>query len=297
MTNLTNFEFNGNGIRVFILDGEPWFVAKDVAQAFAYADVSMMLKHVDEEDKQVVNPHQLDSVKITESFDSNTFRLSLLNESGIYAVIFSSTKPEAKTFKRWVTYEVLPSIRKTGQYSVKQPKKLETVKIYTPQEKLEVVNLAINLLERLNGGTPDLSPRDKIMYQNIINNATRDIDNQNSVTQPVQQEERKLTLTEIAQAVFGVNVRRGSKKGCDAHLGGRMLKLWRQKYDLPKTAFPEKTDKYFNRTTTASASTGQDIKGMNTYPREDWHLVGELLIEYGYAIHKGNEELVKIAGR
>jgi prophage antirepressor-like protein len=296
MNSLTSFEFNDNEVRVIMLDGEPWFVAKDIARFFEYVKVDKMLQLVDEEDKQVINPQKMDTPKMEETFNNNTFRLSIINESGLYAVIFNSTKLEAKAFKRWVTSEVLPSIRKTGQYSVNN-RKIEPVKVYTPQEKLEMANLAINLLERLNGGTPDLSPRDKIMYQSIINNATRDIDNQNSLTQLVQQEERKLTLTEIAQAVFGVNVRRGSKKGCDAHLGGRMLKLWRQKYDLPKTAFPEKTDKYFNRITTASASTGHDVKGMNLYPREDWHLVGELLIEYGYAIHKGNEELVRIAGK
>jgi hypothetical protein len=71
---------------------------------------------VDAEDKQTINPQKLGNPKIEESFNSNTFRVSLINESGLYAVIFNSTKLEAKAFKRWVTSEVLPQIRKTGKY-------------------------------------------------------------------------------------------------------------------------------------------------------------------------------------
>ena len=117
MTSLTAFNFNNNQVRVLMIDGEPWFVAKDVAEIFDYADLSKMLNLVDTEDKDVINPKKLDSAILAESFSSNTFKVSIINESGLYACIFGSHKPQAKEFKRWVTSQVLPAIRKSGTYS------------------------------------------------------------------------------------------------------------------------------------------------------------------------------------
>jgi hypothetical protein len=206
----------------------------------------------------------------------------------------------AIAFAQWLSPEFhvwcninIKTLLETGVAKPKAPSQIPSpVILLTPEDKLRIVDKSLNLLERLNGGTPNLSDRDKIMFENIVKNAVRTIDNEDSITQEEPQEERKLTLTEIAQAVFGVNVRRGSKKGEDANLGTWLVKRWRDKYDLPKTAKPDKTDKYFNRTTTASAATSHEIKGMNCYPQEDWHLVGELLIENGYALQKGKEYLM-----
>ena len=116
MTNLAQFAFSGNQVRVILIDGQPWFVAVDVAKVLEYVKVDKMLQLIDNEDRQVINPQKLDNAKMEETFNSNTFRVSLINESGLYSVIFNSTKPEAKAFKRWVTSEVLPQIRKTGKY-------------------------------------------------------------------------------------------------------------------------------------------------------------------------------------
>lgn len=140
MSNLSVFNFNTNQVRVIELDGEPWFVVKDVADVLGYADPSMMLKHVDDDDKRVINPQKLDCVILTESLPANTFRLSIVNESGIYASIFGSTKQEAKNFKKWVTSEVLPTIRKTGVY----------ISSLTPAEALlQSVQLMVNLERQL----------------------------------------------------------------------------------------------------------------------------------------------------
>jgi prophage antirepressor-like protein len=125
MTNLTQFAFQDNQVRVLFLDEQPWFVATDVAKILDYTDPSMMIKHVDDEDKQVINPQKIDPVEMRETFNSNTFKVSIINESGIYAVIFGSTKPEAKIFKKWVTSEVLPQLRKTGSYQVKPKSEIE----------------------------------------------------------------------------------------------------------------------------------------------------------------------------
>lgn len=96
-------------VRTINIDGEPWFVGKDVAKILGYKDTSdAMIRHVDDEDK------------LTRCFtDSGQKReLYIINESGLYSVILSSKLPSAKRFKRWVTSEVLPVIRKTGSYEM-----------------------------------------------------------------------------------------------------------------------------------------------------------------------------------
>lgn len=139
MSILTQFAFQSNQVRILVLDNEPWFVAKDVAQVLEYVDNRRMLDLVDEEDKQVINPQKIEAAKIAESFSSNTFKVSIINESGLYAVIFGSTKPSAKGFKKWVTSEVLPQIRKTGKYESKP---------LTPGELLKIQAEAIIALEQ-----------------------------------------------------------------------------------------------------------------------------------------------------
>ena len=129
MSNLAQFAFQNNQVRVIIIDGEPWFVASDVASILEYVKTDKMLQLVDEEDKQTINPQKLDYPKMEESFNSNTFRVSLINEPGLYAVIFGSTKLEAKAFKRWVLSEVLPSIRKTGKYEAKPKENIYTIRL------------------------------------------------------------------------------------------------------------------------------------------------------------------------
>ena len=95
-------------IRTVEIDGEPWFVGKDVAEILGYANPSKaLLDHVDEEDK--LNNESLSSLGQRGGW--------LINESGLYSLILSSKLPNAKAFKRWVTSEVLPSIRKHGLYA------------------------------------------------------------------------------------------------------------------------------------------------------------------------------------
>ncbi len=96
-------------IRTMVIDNEPWFVGKDVAVALGYTNPSKALAdHVDEEDK--LNNESLLSLGQRGGW--------LINESGLYSLIFSSQLPSAKKFKRWMTSEVLPSIRKTGRYEI-----------------------------------------------------------------------------------------------------------------------------------------------------------------------------------
>lgn len=95
-------------IRTVVIDGEPWFVGNDVAGILEYKDkYSAIRKNVDNEDRRLCPVGSTSGVQ-------NTI---IINESGLYSLIFGSKLESAKRFKRWVTSEVLPSIRKTGNYS------------------------------------------------------------------------------------------------------------------------------------------------------------------------------------
>lgn len=99
-------------IRTMTIDNEPWFVGKDVASILGYAkERNAILAHVDNEDKRVA-PIQGDL--------GGTQEMTIINESGLYSLILSSKLPKAKEFKRWVTSEVLPAIRKHGVYAVNE---------------------------------------------------------------------------------------------------------------------------------------------------------------------------------
>lgn len=102
-------------VRTVVLGGEPWFVGKDVAVALGYSNSSKaVMTHVDDEDKT------FSMVNIADSQNGNVplgqTKTALINESGVYSLVFSSKLESAKRFKRWVTSEVLPAIRKTGGY-------------------------------------------------------------------------------------------------------------------------------------------------------------------------------------
>lgn len=106
------FNYNGSTVRTIFKDGEPWFVGKDVALVLGYANPSKALSdHVDNDDK--LNNETLSSLGQRGGW--------LINESGLYSLILSSKLPTAKQFKRWVTSEVLPQIRKTGKYYMESP--------------------------------------------------------------------------------------------------------------------------------------------------------------------------------
>ena len=110
LTVFNNTEFGS--VRTLVINGEPYFVGKDIALILGYAKPrNAIAAHVDEEDKKDA-PIQGDL--------GGTQEMTVINESDLYSLILSSKLPKAKEFKRWVTSEVLPSIRKTGSYSIQQ---------------------------------------------------------------------------------------------------------------------------------------------------------------------------------
>lgn len=105
-TSIIPFQFNDNEVRVADVDGEPWFVASDIAKVLEYRMASDMTRRLDESDKG--------SAKVRTPGGHQS--MSVINESGLYDAVFRSNADGAKPFRRWVTSEVLPAIRRTGQY-------------------------------------------------------------------------------------------------------------------------------------------------------------------------------------
>lgn len=100
------FNYKENPIRTVVSEGNIWFIAKDVCDVLAIGNTSMALRRLDEDEKGVNTIETLGGVQ----------SMTTINEAGLYSLILSSRKPEAKQFRRWVTHEVLPSIRKHGAY-------------------------------------------------------------------------------------------------------------------------------------------------------------------------------------
>lgn len=191
-------------VRTVMIDDEVWFVGKDVAEILGYAKpLNALAAHIDEDDslKQGI----IDSM-------GRTQKTILINESGLYSLIISSKLSNAKKFKRWITSEVLPSIRKTGQYSVnpEPPQNLDKLKL---ELKLAEYN-AINLI---NGGNyPDLYKQTVTSY--ILNEMS------GKYLLPLPEVETTYTATEI-----------GNQLGISKQMVGRIAnkhKLKNDKYGI-----------------------------------------------------------------
>lgn len=120
-------------VRTVTIDGKPWFVGKDVAEALGYSNSrDALTKHVCSEDKGVAECDTLGGKQ----------KLGIINESGLYALIFGSKLESAQRFKHWVTSEVLPAIRKTGGYQMQAPqgKELLALAVLEAQKTIEAQN-------------------------------------------------------------------------------------------------------------------------------------------------------------
>lgn len=136
------FDFEGSNVRTVNIDGNPYFVGKDVATILGYGDTNQAVrKHVDDEDK------------LTRHFNGSgqNREMKVINESGLYSLILSSKLPSAKKFKRWVTSEVLPAIRKTGAYQAKSKDNYQIPATYG-----EALQLAATLQTKIEHDAPSL---------------------------------------------------------------------------------------------------------------------------------------------
>lgn len=123
MSKIIPFDFESQSVRVFEQDGEPWFVAKDVCKVLEVGNPRHAVSRLDEDERGVFNNDTLGGPQKT----------GIINESGLYSLILTSRKPAAKRFKKWVTAEVLPSLRKTGQYGTQ-------IDLRNPDQLLPLLN-------------------------------------------------------------------------------------------------------------------------------------------------------------
>ena len=179
--NCEDSDMNVNGLEVFYseefgtlrtieVNNEPWFLGKDVADMLGYNNSrDALFKHVDSEDKN--------TVAIRDGIAGNPNQ-TVINESGVYALVFSSKLPTAKKFKRWVTSEVLPTIRKTGSYQkpmsqleilqgsiqklVEQEREIARIKL-TQQEQAENLQAVSKRIDTLNGVCIDGTKRQQLV--------------------------------------------------------------------------------------------------------------------------------------
>lgn len=116
MTELKTWDFSGSEVRTVLVNGEPWWVLKDVCAVLELTTPARVAERLEED--EVNQTHLTDSL----GREQNT---TIVSESGLYSVILRSDKPQAKPFRRWVTAEVLPSIRKTGSYALRDSYQIE----------------------------------------------------------------------------------------------------------------------------------------------------------------------------
>lgn len=154
MSNIELFRNESFGeIRTLLIEDEVWFVGKDVAEALGYKDTSQAIrKHIDEEDKLT---RQIDG-------SGQNRDMTIINESGLYSLILSSKLPQAKEFKRWVTNDILPSIRKNGGYISNQEN--------LTQE--EILAKALIVAQNV------INEKDKLNKQLQVQNSELTVDNQ-----------------------------------------------------------------------------------------------------------------------
>ena len=163
MDNLQLFNFEGNEVRTLEINDEPYFVGNDVAKILGYAEPRRaVIQHVDKEDlKSLGRKDWGDSCPNLWTNPYDFTNKAVVNESGVYALIFNSKMPNAKKFKHWVTSKVLPAIRKTGGYQV--PK--------TPEEQLALTMKAtVHLAQRMDKAEKDI---DEIKNKSEIDSAQR----------------------------------------------------------------------------------------------------------------------------
>lgn len=149
MNELQVFHNAFGNVRIILQDNEPWFVAKDVCECLEINNSRQALSRLDADEKADVILND----------GSQNRNMNIVNEYGLYSLVMSSRKPEAKEFKRWVTHEVLPSIRKYGSYNMDIPRTLpDALKLYA--NEIEAHNKTKALLEE---------QKPKVLFADAVN--------------------------------------------------------------------------------------------------------------------------------
>nr|DAJ14117.1 MAG TPA: hypothetical protein [Podoviridae sp. ctJ6o53] len=172
--NIKSFDYNGQEVRTVEMNGQPWFVAVDVCNVLEIGNSRMAVDRLDEDEKNTVS--------LTDGNKRGNPNMTIVSESGLYSLILGSRKPEAKQFKRWITHEVIPSIRKTGGYIAGQetlsPEELMAKALLVAKQTLAERDARINELSCANSEltvqNQILLPRaqyfDELVDRNLLTN-------------------------------------------------------------------------------------------------------------------------------
>ena len=152
-------------VRTVCIDGEPWLVGKDVAEILGYSNPrKALIDHVDADDKGVTKCDTLGGAQ----------NLTVINESGFYSLVLSSKLPTAKKFKRWVTAEVLPTIRKTGGYVANEDVFVETYLPFADEPIKQLFKIQCRVINQLNNRIRQDEP--KVKFADHVSDSTNLID-------------------------------------------------------------------------------------------------------------------------
>lgn len=144
---LQKFNFENNNIRVILLEGHPWFIAKDICAILGLSNVSQALTILDEDEKGIISNDTIGEQSFTK------YSILTISESGFYNLVLASRKPEAKIFKKWVTSKVLPEIRKNGSFSV-TPYSLPTTHAEALRQLASSIEEKENMQKQLDSQKP-----------------------------------------------------------------------------------------------------------------------------------------------
>jgi prophage antirepressor-like protein len=210
------FQYQGHRVRTVIKDGEPWFVAKDVCDVLEISNNRMALQRLDDDEKGV------SSIDTPGGLQES----AIVNEPGLYTLILGSRKPEAKQFKRWVTHEVIPSIRKTGSYSIK---KLDSYMIDDP-------------IERAKRWIEEQEEKRKLKTENLVlSQQVHELKPKASYYDLVLQNKSLLSVSKIAKD-YGMSARAFNKKLHDLGIQYKQGDIW--------LLYAKYQDKGYTQTTT-----------------------------------------------
>ena len=190
MNELTTWSFEGSEIRTVDLNGEPWWVLKDVCTVLELTTPAKVAERLEDDEKGMSLIHTLGGEQ----------NMTIINESGLYSVILRSDKPQAKPFRKWVTSEVLPTIRKTGGYTINDDSQNIQLRKLEVQEQNAKTRMAALLMKMTAVDT--LSTE----YKNILTAKAAEVLTGVPVLPPVKSE-KTYSAGEIGQ-MFGVSAQK-----------------------------------------------------------------------------------------
>lgn len=156
------FNYERNQVRTLTIGEEVWFVAKDVCDVLEIGNPTEALKRLDEDEKDLIS---------TEGFRG---LVNIVNEPGLYTLILGSRKPEAKQFKRWVTHEVIPTIRKTGGYVSNEDMFINTYLVHADNQTKLMFRATLETVRKQNEQLAIMQPKaeyfDALVDRNLLTN-------------------------------------------------------------------------------------------------------------------------------